>query len=284
MPVPRTITLSSAHRRHVGAAGGARAHHRGHLRDAVGGHPRLVVEDAAEVVPVGEHLGLQGQERAAGVDQVDAGQPVLRGDLLGAQVLLDGHRVVGAALHGGVVRDHHAWPAVHRADAGDDARPPAPRRRTCRGRPAATARGRRCRGRSGRSIRSRASSLPRDRCRSIAASPPPARTRSIARPRSPTSSRMRSAFWRKASEDGSTCETSRGIWAQTTALRGQALTGGLPSRAGARASGIRTANVVPTPSALSTSMLPPCPLTSSWAIARPSPVPPDSRFRASSAR
>ena len=94
-----------AHRRHVGAAGGAGAHHRGQLRDPPRRHRRLVEEDAAEVLAVGEDLVLQRQEGAAGIDQVDAGQPVLQGDLLGAQVLLHRHRVVGAAFDGGVVGD-----------------------------------------------------------------------------------------------------------------------------------------------------------------------------------
>ena len=107
-----------AHRRHVGAAGGARSEHRAQLRDAQGAHPRLVVEDAPEVLAVGEHLGLQRQEGAAGVHQVDAGQAVLAGDLLRAQVLLDGQRVVGAALDRGVVGHDHHLAAVHPADAG----------------------------------------------------------------------------------------------------------------------------------------------------------------------
>ena len=109
------------HRRHVGAAGGARTHHHRDLRDALGRHVGLVVEDAAEVVAVGEDLVLPGQEGAARVDQVDAGQVVLLGDLLRAQVLLDRHRVVGAALHRGVVGHDHAFDALHAADAGDDA-------------------------------------------------------------------------------------------------------------------------------------------------------------------
>ena len=70
-------------------------------------HRRLVVEDAAEVLAVGEHVVLQRQERAAGVDEVDARQPVVQRDLLRAQVLLDRHRVVRAALDGGVVGDDH---------------------------------------------------------------------------------------------------------------------------------------------------------------------------------
>ena len=110
-----------AHRGHVRAAGGARAEHGGDLRDALGRHPRLVEEDAPEVVAVGEDLVLHRQERAAGVDEVDARQPVLERDLLRAQVLLDRQRVVGAALDGRVVADDHHVAAVHESDAGDDA-------------------------------------------------------------------------------------------------------------------------------------------------------------------
>ena len=80
------------HRRHVGAAGRARAHDDGDLRDALGRHARLVEEDAAEVIAVGKDLGLQRQERAAGVDEVDARQAVLERDLLRAHVLLDRDR------------------------------------------------------------------------------------------------------------------------------------------------------------------------------------------------
>ncbi len=110
-----------AHRRHIGAAGRARAHHHGDLRDAQGRHARLVVEDAAEMLLVGKHLVLQRQEGAAGIDQVDAGQAVLQRDFLRAQMLLHRHREIGAALDGGVVGDDHHFDAVHPADAGDDA-------------------------------------------------------------------------------------------------------------------------------------------------------------------
>ncbi|MNE34498.1 hypothetical protein D3C80_1282230 [compost metagenome] len=109
------------HRRHVGAAGGARAHHHGDLRDAGGAHVGLVEEDPPEVLAVGEHLVLARQVGAAGVDQVDARQAVLAGDGLRADVLLDGQRVVAAALHGGVVGDDHALDALDPADAGDHA-------------------------------------------------------------------------------------------------------------------------------------------------------------------
>jgi hypothetical protein len=73
-----------AHRGHVRTACGARAHHDRDLRDALRRHPSLVEEDAAEVVAIREYLGLQRQERTAGVDEVEAGQLVLLRDLLGA--------------------------------------------------------------------------------------------------------------------------------------------------------------------------------------------------------
>ena len=110
-----------AHRRNVRAAGRARSHHRGDLRNALARHARLIVEDAPEVFAVGKHLGLQRQERAARVDQVDARQMVLLGDLLRAQMLLDRHRIVRAALDGRVVGDDRAELAFDDADAGDDA-------------------------------------------------------------------------------------------------------------------------------------------------------------------
>ena len=110
-----------AHRRHVGAAGRARAEHARHLRDPARRHLRLVEEDPAEVVAVREHLVLQRQERAAGVDQVDARQVVLERDLLRPDVLLDRHREVGAALHGRVVGDDHHLAPLDQAHPGHDA-------------------------------------------------------------------------------------------------------------------------------------------------------------------
>ncbi len=74
------------------------------------------------MVAVGEDLILVGQVGAARVDQVDAGKMVFLGDLLRAQVFFHRHRVVGAALHGGVVADHHDLLPMHPADACDHAR------------------------------------------------------------------------------------------------------------------------------------------------------------------
>ena len=111
-----------AHRRHVGAARRARAHHDRDLRDPLRRHPRLVEEDPPEVVAVGEHLRLQRQKRPARVDEVDARQPVLLRDLLRAQMLLHRQREVRAALHGRIVRDDHALAALDHADPGHDPR------------------------------------------------------------------------------------------------------------------------------------------------------------------
>ena len=110
------------HRRDIGAAGRAGAHHDRDLRDPLGGHPRLVEEDPAEVVAVREHLGLEGKERAARVDEVDAWEVVLLRDLLRTQVLLHGQREVRAALHGRIVRDDDAFAPLDDADPGDDPR------------------------------------------------------------------------------------------------------------------------------------------------------------------
>ena len=106
----------------VRTAGGARAHHHCDLRDAECRQSRLVEEDAPEVVPIREHLGLQREECAARVDEVDAGKPVLAGDLLRAQVLLDREREVRAALDRRVVRDDDALTTFDHADPRHNAR------------------------------------------------------------------------------------------------------------------------------------------------------------------
>ena len=113
------------HGRDVGAACGAAAEHGGDLGDALSAHRRLVEEDAAEVLAVGEHLVLRGQEGAARVDEVDAGQAVVQRHLLRPQVLLHRHRVVRAALDGRVVGDDDALASRDAADAGDEPAPGA---------------------------------------------------------------------------------------------------------------------------------------------------------------
>ena len=123
--VHETLTAHDHHliaqRRNVRAAGGAGAHHHGDLRNAVAGHADLVVEDRTELAIVRKNVGLVGQERAAAVHQGDAGQAVLPGEGLRADVLLAGQPEVGSAFNGGVVGDDHARSSRHHPYAGDDA-------------------------------------------------------------------------------------------------------------------------------------------------------------------
>src|SRR4029450_1174033 len=67
-----------------------------------------------------EDLGLEREECAARVDEVEARKPVLLRDLLRTQVLLDGQREVRAPLHGGFVPAAPALPPFDDADPGDD--------------------------------------------------------------------------------------------------------------------------------------------------------------------
>jgi hypothetical protein len=69
------------------------------------------------MLAIREYLVLQRQECAARVDQVDTGQPVFERDFLRPQVLLDRDRVVRAAFHRRVIRDHHELAAVNAADS-----------------------------------------------------------------------------------------------------------------------------------------------------------------------
>ena len=110
-----------AHRRYVRATRRAGTHHACDLRDAFCAQVGLVVEDAAEVFFIREDFVLQGQKRAAGIDQINAGQIVLQRDFLRAQMLFHRHWVVGAALDGRVIGDDHALGTLNAANAGDDA-------------------------------------------------------------------------------------------------------------------------------------------------------------------
>ena len=186
-----------AHRRDVGAAGGAGAHDAGDLRDLRLGHRRLVEEDPPEVLAVGEDVVLQRQERAAGVDEIDARQAVLQRHLLRAQVLLDGDRVVRAALDGRVVGDDHAPPAADRADAGDD-----PRAR--RGAVVELLRGERARARGTARPGRTAARCARARraCRDRGGAPPPSPRRRRARARAAARG-LRSA---RGAHRGSSCD------------------------------------------------------------------------------
>ena len=108
-----------AHGGHIGATSGRAAEDNGELGQPGGAELGHVVKNASEVFAVGEDLLLHGQEGAAGVDQVDAGQAEVGGDGLQAQVFLEGDGEVAASLDGWVVgHDGHGL-AGDDADAGD---------------------------------------------------------------------------------------------------------------------------------------------------------------------
>ena len=73
------------------------------------------------MLAIGKDLRLQWEKRPSRVDEVETRQVVLQGDLLRAHVLLDGERIIGAALDGGVVGHDHALDAADAADPRDDA-------------------------------------------------------------------------------------------------------------------------------------------------------------------
>ena len=110
------------HGRHISTAGSATAHDHSDLGDPLRTHGRLIKKDAAEVVPVRKNLILIGQVGPTGIDQVNTGQPVLLRDLLGPQVFLDGHRVIGATLDRRIIADNHAIDTADTPDTGHDAR------------------------------------------------------------------------------------------------------------------------------------------------------------------
>src|SRR3546814_4363708 len=74
------------------------------------------------MVAVGKDLILVRQVGAARIDEIDAGQAVRLGDLLRAEMLLDGHRIVSAAFYRRVVADDHRLPPRYAPDARDHPR------------------------------------------------------------------------------------------------------------------------------------------------------------------
>ena len=73
------------------------------------------------MVLVREHPVLEGKEHAAGIHEVDAGEPVLQGDLLSPAVLEHGLGIIGSSLDRGVVGHDQDLSAVHPAHARDHA-------------------------------------------------------------------------------------------------------------------------------------------------------------------
>jgi hypothetical protein len=109
------------HGGNVRSARGTRTHHRCDLGNGLGRHASLVEKDPAEMFSIREHLGLKRKKCSARINQVDAGKMILLRDFLPAKVLLHGERIVGSALHRGVVGDDQTLALLNAADSGDDA-------------------------------------------------------------------------------------------------------------------------------------------------------------------
>jgi len=61
------------------------------------------------------------QVGAATIDQIDTRQAILQRDFLGPQMLLHGHRIIGAALNRRVIADNHAFAAFDAANSRNHA-------------------------------------------------------------------------------------------------------------------------------------------------------------------
>lgn len=72
------------------------------------------------MVLVGEYVILLRKESASRIDQVNAGQLVLHGNLLGSNVLFNRDWVVCTTLVGEVVCDDHALTAVYHSNSSDN--------------------------------------------------------------------------------------------------------------------------------------------------------------------
>ena len=90
------------------------------MGNAAGGKLRLVVEDASKVVAIGEDVSLHREEGTTAINQVDAGEPILLGDLLGTEMLLHREWVVGAALDRSIIRDNHHLTPTNTADTSNN--------------------------------------------------------------------------------------------------------------------------------------------------------------------
>src|SRR5208282_1731532 len=110
-----------AHDGKISAAGYAHAHDGGELRDAEGAHDRVIAEDAAEIVGVGENVFLERKKNAGGIHEINGGDAIVNGDVLRANDLFGGHGEEGAGFDGGVVGDEHEHASGNAAEAGDGA-------------------------------------------------------------------------------------------------------------------------------------------------------------------
>ena len=110
-----------AHHRQIRSARHAHPHDRGDLRNPQRAHYRVVSEDAPKIIRIRENIFLEGQENSRGIHQINRGNPILHGDVLGANHLLCGHREKRAGFHSRIIGNEHERASAHFRQSGDGA-------------------------------------------------------------------------------------------------------------------------------------------------------------------
>src|SRR5262249_33823584 len=110
-----------AHHGQIRSTSDTRSHNRCDLWDTARRHDCIVVEDASEIVCIGEDILLKGEEDTGGIYQIYGWYVVLQSYLLGTQHFFGGHGKERSGLHCGVVSNHHEVAPAHSANATDDA-------------------------------------------------------------------------------------------------------------------------------------------------------------------
>ena len=103
----------------ISASRHAHAHNRGDLRDSFGGHHGIVAKDAPKIIGVRKDIFLERQEDPCGIHQVNRGDMVFNGNILGADDLLGGHRKECPGFHRGIIHNQHEQAAMNVSQAGD---------------------------------------------------------------------------------------------------------------------------------------------------------------------
>ncbi len=111
-----------AHQRQIRSASHAHAHDRGELRNAHCAHHRVIAENSAEIICIGEDVFLQRQKNTGGINQVNRGYMILDSDILRADDFLRSHGEKSAGFHGCVISDEHERPPADFCEASDGSR------------------------------------------------------------------------------------------------------------------------------------------------------------------
>src|SRR5690606_16753153 len=92
-----------AHNWQISASRDAASHYRGNLGNAHTAHDGIISEYPSKMFLIREDLILHWQVYSRTIYQVNYGQPVFNGNLLGSQVLLCSNGKPGTCLHGSII-------------------------------------------------------------------------------------------------------------------------------------------------------------------------------------